>query len=856
MQFPRSSRLALLAVALAVAGVSAAAGWFEPLSGCLGVLLVVAVTRWLGRGFGRLAAGFTSLGIVLAPAGAPLSVFGASALVHAVVAMAAAWLCAECVAPRPKQRTSTATLKDAPFGLPIDELSRNIWSRTIDGKLEYVSQSILDYSGCTLEELRAPFTLVHPDDAWIPARAFARAKETAEPQEYRCRYRSAAGTYEWFAAVMHTQRDRHGKVFRVYGMHWNVDQQKREEAQLRLRNQTLEAMGCLIPGHAWTALPDGALEYLSPSLRSYTGLDDAQACDAFRTVIHPDDIAADQRYWQDLADGRHPEEVEIRLRRADGVYRWFLCRAKAVNGERGELVRWVGIAWDIHDRKTAESRLRTDEQAWRRMVDCVPACVCVGAPDGALVYVNRVGVAALGQPSESITGDGWMRFFHPDDASAVRSQWQACMASRRPVDLVARMRMHDGQYRWQHLRAEPLLAENGAVVNWYGLASDIHARKLAEEALEQREHQLREIAETIPGMIWCTNPQGQPDYINRRTADYAGVEARDLVDLGYRSVIHPDDWDSVIQAFTHSIKTGEPYSHVTRLRRKDGTYRWHQQAAEPMRDCEGNIVRWYGLSLDIDEFKHTEARLRQTQAKLARATRIATVAELSASIAHELNQPLTAVIANAQACRRWLAAQPPNLAEARASLENLVRDAHATDETMQSIRALFSQRQSLTKQRRNVRDMVLDAVRLLREDENKRDAEIGFELPDDLPAVFVDPIQIQQVLINLISNGIEAARSCGRAPRVAVKVGHAHAMSVLIEVVDNGSGITDADSIFDPFFTTKTKGLGIGLAVSRSIVEAHGGRLFAANNAGYGATFSALLPVAPVTVPQQALNAT
>ncbi|WP_028222259.1 PAS domain-containing sensor histidine kinase [Paraburkholderia oxyphila] len=728
MRFPRSSRLALLAVA--VAGVSALAGWLEPLSGCLGVLLVVPVTRWLGRGFGRLAAGFTSLGVVLAPSGAPLSAMGASPLVHAVVAMAAAWLCAECVAPRPKQRASTATLKDDPFGLPIDELSRNIWSRAIDGKLEYVSQSILDYTGRTPEELRAPFTLVHPDDAWIPARAFARARDTGDPQEYHCRYRSAAGAYQWFAAVMHTQRDRHGKVFRVYGMHWNIDEQKREEAQLRQRNQTLEAMGGLIPGHVWTALPDGTLEYLSPSLRSYTGLAEAQACDAFHTVIHPDDVAADTRYWQDLAEGRNPEEVEIRLRRADGVYRWFLCRAQAVNGDRGELVRWVGIAWDIH------------------------------------------------------------------------------------------------------------------------------ARKLAEEALVQREHQLREIAETIPGMIWSTDPQGQPDYINRRTADYAGVQACDLVDLGYRSVIHPDDWDSVIRTFTHSIETGEPYSHVTRLRRKDGTYRWHQQAAEPMRDCDGNIVRWYGLSLDIDAFKHTEGRLRQTQAKLARATKIATVAELSASIAHELNQPLTAVIANAQACRRWLAAQPPNLAEARASLENLVRDAHATDETMQSIRALFSKRQSLTKQRRNVRDMVLEAVRLLREDENKRDAEIGFDLPDDLPAVFVDPIQIQQVLINLISNGIEAARSSGRTPRVTVKVGHANAMSVLIEVVDNGSGITEGDSIFDPFFTTKTKGLGIGLAVSRSIVEAHGGRLFAANNAGYGATFSALLPVAPVTVPQQALNAT
>jgi PAS domain S-box-containing protein len=355
-------------------------------------------------------------------------------------------------------------------------------------------------------------------------------------------------------------------------------------------------------------------------------------------------------------------------------------------------------------------------------------------------------------------------------------------------------------------------------------------------------------------MLWCIDPQGRLTYINRKTSEFLGLNASQLVDLGYMYPIHPDDLGSLAKAWTHSIETGEPHSHVARLRREDGVYRWCQHTAEPMRDSYGNIVQWYGLSLDIDEKKRAEDRLRQTQAELARATRIATVGELSASIAHELNQPLTSVIANAQACKRWLAASTPDLTEARASVENVVRDARSADETMQSIRALFK-RQTFQKRERNVKDMILGAVRLLREDETRRTADIDFDLPDGLPPVFVDQIQIQQVLLNLISNGIEATENTERTPRILITASSLDDRSVLLEVIDNGSGITGGDSIFDAFVTTKSKGMGIGLAVSRSIIEAHEGLLTAANNEDYGATFSVVLPVLPVQTSQLEVGA-
>ncbi|MGV2292373.1 PAS domain-containing protein [Trinickia sp. YCB016] len=837
-----------------MAGASAMAGWLDPIAGYLSPVIVVLFTVYLGRSIGRLSAGFASLGIAGATLGAHSSALSSSSIVHAAIAIAAVWLCAEIVSRRPRQWGSTVRLKDNPFDLPIDQLSRYVWSRTGDGELEYVSQAILDYSGRTFDELRTLFTLTHPDDVGIPVAAFARAQETGEAQEYQCRYLSAAGSYEWFAAVLQTQRDRHNQPIRVYGMHWNINKQKRQEEQLRRRNQTLETMNELCPGHLWAALPDGSIDDLNSSLRDYIGIAHARPCDAYHAAIHPDDGAAYDTYWNALKAGGDPGELEIRMRRADGAYRWFLYHVKAVSDEGGQLFRWVGVGWDIHDRKLAESRLRTKEEAYRRIVDCVPACVCVGNPDGELVYVNKVGVAALGKPIDDIIGERWMEYIHPDEADLARSQWKAHIAARKPVDVIVRMLQHDGVYRWQHLLAEPLLCDNGDVINWYLVGIEIDEAVKAQEALKAREHQLREITETIPGMLWCTDPQGQPTYVNRRTREYTGVEASDLTDLGYQKAIHPDDWDDMIRTFTHSIESGEPYSHVTRLRRKDGAYRWYQQTAEPMRDANGNIVQWYGLSLDIDEPKRAQDRLRQAQAKLARASRIATVAELSASIAHELNQPLTSVIANAQACRRWLGASPPNLPEAKASVDSLIRDARSADETMKSIRALFK-RQTFQKRARNVKDMVLEAVRLLREDETKRGADIEFDFPDDLPPVFVDQIQIQQVLINLISNGIEATENTGRPPTIRITASAQGEQSVLLEVVDNGSGIGEADSIFDPFVTTKTKGMGIGLAVSRSIVEAHDGRLSASNNAGFGATFSVVLPVGAYSFSRQAVGA-
>jgi C4-dicarboxylate-specific signal transduction histidine kinase len=309
------------------------------------------------------------------------------------------------------------------------------------------------------------------------------------------------------------------------------------------------------------------------------------------------------------------------------------------------------------------------------------------------------------------------------------------------------------------------------------------------------------------------------------------------------SVIHPDDREELAKVFFRAIETGGTFTSIHRTRRADGEYRWHHVMGEPLRDPDGKIIQWYGLSIDIDERKRAEDHLRDTRNKLSRASKIATVAELSASIAHELNQPLMAVLGNAQAAKRWSAASPPDLIEVDASIERILKDIRSADETMQRIRALFKS-EPYEKSDESVLDIIRESLRFIHEGPNRRGVRIDWSIEGNLPPICVGRIQTQQVFINLISNAIEASDGSADAAKILLRAFVTQEHEVIVQVIDNGTGLEDTEKIFDVFMTTKEKGMGIGLAVSRTIVEAHGGRLWAENNPDRGgATFNVALPV-------------
>ncbi len=519
--------------------------------------------------------------------------------------------------------------------------------------------------------------------------------------------------------------------------------------------------------------------------------------------VHPDDRSLVSEMAERTANGisinyRH------RLLFPDGRIKFLRVIVRPLNNSDGNEI--VGAVIDVTEAERAEEKIRLSERR------------------------------------EDAMGWGWAGVIHPDDVDRVLANWQAGLASGKPVEQELRCRRADGTYHWFLNRSLPLRDDEGKIIKWYGILFDVNSLKEADHALQMREHELLGIIETIPSMLWSISPTGEPTHLSKRVLEYFGAPLKEFVSRGWVSFIHPDDREETTKAFYRAMDTGESYSAINRLRRADGEYRWHHTRGDPLRDPNGKVIQWYGLSVDIDERKRAEDHLRDTRIKLSAASKIATVAELSASIAHELNQPLMAVHGNAQAAKRWLAANPPDLTETNAAIERILRDIRSADETMQRIRALFKS-EPYEKRDESVLDIIRESLRFIHEDPNKREVQIDWSIESSLPPICVDRIQTQQVFINLISNAIDATEVSANTAKILLRAFVAEEHEIIVQVIDNGTGLEDTEKIFDAFMTTKAKGMGIGLAVSKSIVEAHGGRLWAENNPDRGATFNVALPV-------------
>jgi PAS domain S-box-containing protein len=378
-----------------------------------------------------------------------------------------------------------------------------------------------------------------------------------------------------------------------------------------------------------------------------------------------------------------------------------------------------------------------------------------------------------------------------------------------------------------------------------GFIRDISERKRAEEALRASERDLSLIVETIPGLVWCAAPDGELNYLNRRLLDYTGTSPDAWTQLGWTNLLHPDDAKRTAQAWAHAVATGQPHEAQCRFRRSDGVYRWFQVLGQAARDSEGGVVRWYGLLIDIDDRKNMEEALHSSQARLSRAMQTATVGELAAAIAHEINQPLAAVVTNGQACLRWLAAEPARMAKAQEAAERIVRDGKEAGEVVRRIRALFKQA-ALETIDFDLNEVIGEVLHLLNGEITRRRVAVETDLGQDLAPVVGDRVQLQQLVFNLLLNGIEAMDPVVDRPKnLFICSKRPSPETVLVEVRDSGAGLKDPDRIFEPFFTTKDNGMGMGLAICRSIIDAHRGRLWAASAEGSGTTFSFSLPVQP-----------
>ena len=372
-----------------------------------------------------------------------------------------------------------------------------------------------------------------------------------------------------------------------------------------------------IPILAWSARSDGSADFFNQRWLDYTGLSVERARDWGWTVaLHPDDLNGLVDYWRSVLAAAEPGEIEARLRRFDGAYRWFLFRAIPSFDNDGQVVKWFGTNTDIEDRKRAEVLLAQSEERFRLIVESIPGFVCTLNAAGEVDLLNRQTLEYFGKTTEDLKQWATSDAVHPDDLPRVIDAWRHAVETGEPYGVELRQRRADGVYRWFQSRALPARDTEGRITGWYMLLTDIDDRKSAEDALRANEQSLRLIVDSIPGFVSTSNAAGELEHVNRRVLDYFGKTLEELQRWAISDAHHPDDLARVVDAYARSIDTGEPLDFETRNRRADGVYRWFHVRGRPQRDADGRIVRWYYLVTDVDDRKRAEEALRSNEQSL------------------------------------------------------------------------------------------------------------------------------------------------------------------------------------------------------------------------------------------------
>lgn len=364
--------------------------------------------------------------------------------------------------------------------------------------------------------------------------------------------------------------------------------------------------------------------------------------------------------------------------------------------------------------------------------------------------------------------------------------------------------------------------------------------RLRIQQLRREEKRLREVVETIPAMAFTASPDGSHEFASRRWLEFTGSTEKAILGFDRQLAVHPDDLKDHLNKWRASLATGVPFQNEARHCNADGVYRWFLVRAVPLRDRQRTILKWYGTLTDIEDRKRAE----QLQADLTHANRVSTMGELVASISHELAQPITVTSAHARASARWLQNDPPDLAEALKGSKKIIEAGALAAGIIDRLRSLYKK----TPPKREllaINEVIGEMIEMMGDKARSNGVSIGTDLKDDLPMTVADRVQLQQVLMNLMLNGIEAMKDTGGVLTVKSQLGE-HAR-IEISVSDTGPGLptSKAAQIFDAFFTTKPEGSGMGLAICKSIIESHGGRIWANGDSGPGSTFYFSLPAAP-----------
>ena len=626
---------------------------------------------------------------------------------------------------------------------------------------------------------------------------------------------------------------------------------QQQNERLRRSERELREVIETIPSMAWSATADGAAEFFNGRWLGYAGLTADQARGWGWTVaIHPDDLKVLVDHWRTLMASRQSGEIEARLRRFDGVYRWFLFRATPALDESGAVVKWYGTNSDIEERKSAEQALRRSEAylAEAQRLTHTGSCAIDGRTH-EIVYWSEEMFRLFGfGPQQGLpTWDQWVERIHPEDREKFRMAGNGTFLEKVHSDVEFRTVKPDGTVRQIHGIGHPVLSPSGELVQVVGTMVDVTERKRAEEALKRSETYLAQAQRVAHMGSWVFDTvRMQPVHLSKEWFRLQDFDPKDGMPTWKERLqrIHPEDRERYEQAFNRAIAEKSDLDAEFRILLPHSDVRYIRSLGHPVLDASGKVRQLMGVVMDVTESRQAEEeheRLRQELANLAHLNRVSTMGELTASLAHEIKQPIGAAVTNADACVRLLDRDQPDLPEAREAALEMAKDARRAAEIIDRVRSLY-QKGSSQLEAIEINEVIGDMVVMLQNEANRHSVTIRTALAEGLPMVMADRVQLQQVLLNLMLNGIEAIRDASGELSIKSKVGDNS--QLLISVTDTGVGLPPeiTEQIFKPFFTTKSQGTGLGLAITRSIVESHGGRVWATSNSGPGATFYFTLP--------------
>ncbi len=712
----------------------------------------------------------------------------------------------------------------------------------------------------------------HPEDRASVQQTIDRAFSDGSDFDHEYRLLMPDGSVKHIRAVARAVKDTSGSI-EFIGALTDVTLAKEIEARIQLIIDT-------VPALIWTARPDGSLDFVSRRWLDYEGMElEQKLASGFGTPLHPDDDGPIREKWRAAVAESKPFETEMRTKKYDGEYRWFLSRAYPLFDGSGHVLGWYGNNIDIHDRKCAEMLLagekhllemiaRGDSRALilnalcrlveERASGCLSSILLLdpnaerlrhgAAPSLPIAYTEAIDGLVIGPSagscgtaayraeqvivSDIATDPLWADYRDLALANGLRACWSTPILSSTGTVL--------GTFAIYYREARsPTPQEYDVIEQITHLASIVVERKQAEEMLREQANLLNLTHDTV----FVRDMSNVITYWNHGAKElygWTGGEALHKVSHELMQTVFPAPLADINAEL---LGTGRWEGELIHTKR-DGTQvvvasRWSLQ-----RDEHGQPVAILETNNDLTNRKQAEEALRQAQAELAHATRVSSLGELTASIAHEVNQPLAGVVSSGNACLRWLANEPPNIENAKQSVERIIRDANRASDVVVRVRSL-AKKTPVQKAWLNINETVLDTLALTRTEVSQHRASLTTQLSDNVPLVWADRIQLQQVILNLVMNAVEAVSALDHGPRdLLVATAEHESDGVLVTVGDSGSGLDPErlERIFDAFYSTKREGMGMGLAVSRSIIEAHSGRLWAAPNEPRGAVFQFTLP--------------